>query len=585
MSNAPALALALAALAVGGCTGQTATECSEADKVTVYADSDKDGYGAPGTEKLVCPPTDGEGNPTGAVPRGYSSNDDDCDDFRSEVNPGANEACDGLDNDCDGDADEGLREIVFYLDGDGDGFGDADLTLSIASCGAPVGYVDNPDDCDDGNAAINPDAQEVCDNDVDNDCDGRADDADPEVDLSTGTTFYLDADGDSYGGDSDTQVHCGSPGAAYVLNDDDCNDDDNRVNPSITEVCNRVDDDCDNLIDDSDPDIDPETQSLWYADSDDDGYGDPDNTTLACFQPWFYVDNPDDCDDEQPLLGLPAPWLRDQDGDGFGAGAPSAASCTPPGGDYVLAALGVDCNDSQILINPLGNEICNGVDDDCDALTDDADPSLDELLANHYYRDADNDTFGNPDNEVVGCSPPVGYVADDQDCNDAAAAVNPDAPEVCDGGDNNCNDLIDDQDPLVDLGSAGTWWADFDNDGFGDPSISTVACTAPQFYVDNGLDCDDTDDQQLLLGPWVFDNDDDGVGAGVPSADSCTAPSAGWVPTYYGDDCDNNDPTRFPGNVEICSNGNDEDCDGVDPSCFWLRTRPAADVARELRTW
>lgn len=558
-------AAAIAGLA-SGCGGSD-VECAEADKVTVYADNDKDGYGAPETPKQVCPPTDEDGNPTGEVPRGFSSNDDDCDDLRSEVNPGANEQCDGFDNDCDEESDEGLRTIQFFLDADGDSFGSPDLDLSIASCGAPAGYVDNPDDCDDGNAGINPDAIEVCDNGVDNDCDELADDDDPLLDIATAPIWYFDADGDTYGATALTAQQCLSPGTDYVLNADDCDDADIHVNPSISEVCNHIDDDCDLLIDDSDPDIDPDTQVVWYEDNDADGLGNPDSEKLACFQPWFYVDNTEDCDDDEPLLGHPAPWVRDQDADGFGAGALSANSCTAPGADYVLAALGLDCDDDNPFVNPLGREACDGFDNDCDGLTDDEDDSLDPASADPYYRDADNDGAGDPDIELYACSAPAGYANNDLDCNDNNRFVNPNATETCDGADNDCDLLIDDDDPDVDLGTAGTWYADFDDDGFGDAAVAVDSCGQPQFYVGNDLDCDDNDPDALVFGPWAFDNDGDGVGAGAQSPDSCTAPFADWVPTYYGVDCDNNDPTRFPGNPEICSNGNDEDCSGADLPC------------------
>ncbi|MBD3203209.1 hypothetical protein GF327_02870 [Candidatus Woesearchaeota archaeon] len=98
---------------------------------------------------------------------GYTS-DIDCDDTDPEVNPGASEVCDEIDNDCDGTVDEGVKD-TYYYDGDSDLYGDSGDT--IQSCSSPTGYVTDGTDCDDTDPEVNPGASEVCD-EIDNDCDG-----------------------------------------------------------------------------------------------------------------------------------------------------------------------------------------------------------------------------------------------------------------------------------------------------------------------------------------------------------------------------------------------------------------------------
>ena len=77
--------------------------------------------------------------------------DEDCDDDESMINPAATEVCDGLDNNCDGQIDEGTG-AVFYADEDEDGFGTSSLTK--LACEAPEGYVPNANDCDDASSEI-----------------------------------------------------------------------------------------------------------------------------------------------------------------------------------------------------------------------------------------------------------------------------------------------------------------------------------------------------------------------------------------------------------------------------------------------
>ena len=100
-----------------------------------------------------------------------------------------------------------------------------------------------------------------------------------------------------------------------------------------------------------------------------------------------------------------------------------------------------------------------------------------------WYRDLDNDTYGNPNNTTQAVNQPSGYVSNNTDCNDNNASINPSATEVCDGLDNNCNGLTDE-------GVTSTFYVDNDNDGYGGTS-STQACSAPSGYVSNNLDCND----------------------------------------------------------------------------------------------
>lgn len=111
---------------------------------------------------------------------GYASNVD-CNDADAAINPGADEICDGIDNNCNGDIDE-AGGATWYADTDGDTYGDAGSTT--ISCTTPDGYVADNTDCNDGNDAINPAATEVCDG-VDNNCDGNIDEG---IDLSISIT-------------------------------------------------------------------------------------------------------------------------------------------------------------------------------------------------------------------------------------------------------------------------------------------------------------------------------------------------------------------------------------------------------------
>lgn len=206
------------------CDGQI----DEENILTWYLDADHDTYGNPDVSQVIC-----------AQPEGYVLNNLDCDDTDASVNPDGTEICDdGIDQDCNNVLDDSEDSEVWFADADLDSFGDPDIWLY--SCEEEVeGYVLNDLDCDDSDLDIHPNANEACDDEIDNDCDGEIDtDA---VDVE----WYRDEDGDGYGDENQVLLEC-SPPDGYVGNTGDCEDLLYDVNPEGTEVCNDgVDNDCD----------------------------------------------------------------------------------------------------------------------------------------------------------------------------------------------------------------------------------------------------------------------------------------------------------------------------------------------------
>ncbi len=233
------------------------------------------------------------------------------------------EVCgDNIDNDCNGLTDEpgAVNCTNWYQDNDGDGYGTGAPSTANCLCTNPgAGYSNNGGDCNDYNSSIHPGGVEICDN-IDNNCNGQTDES-----GSKGCTFfYHDLDGDGWGNPNDGACLCKSKATSeWILQGGDCDDTPGtgaKIHPGVDEVCDGVDNNCNGQTDEEGA----IGCQLYYVDQDNDTYGV--TTTGKCL---------------------------------------CAASKTNTAGQPG------DCDDSNGAINPGAQEICDGIDNDCNGKIDD----------------------------------------------------------------------------------------------------------------------------------------------------------------------------------------------------------------------
>ena len=137
-----------------------------------------------------------------------------------------------------------------------------------------------------------------------------------------------------------------------------------------------------------------------------------------------------------------------------------------------------DCDDTDISVNPGATEQCNERDDNCNG-------EVDEDVQTMFYRDTDGDSYGDPDQPVWACMTSDGIVSDDTDCDDTDATIHPTALDEC-------NEIDDDCDGVVDEDGEVPLYVDNDGDGWGQDGSPSSGCPEAGWATVDG-DCDDSD--------------------------------------------------------------------------------------------
>ncbi len=213
------------------------------------------------------------------------------------------------------------------------------------------------------------------------------------------TLRFPDTDGDGYGDNSLGERRCATEG--WVTKGGDCDETDKDRHPGAVERCDGTDNNCDGTIDD-------------------------DSAIEATH------------------------WFTDNDGDGYGAGAPLTYGCE---GTSDAVANDDDCDDTSEISNPDAEEVCDEMDNDCDGEVDEGEVTSGQT----YFWDEDGDGYGDSSITRKMCALEDGWSIEPGDCDESSSSVHPEAIEACDGVDQDCDGIVDNRCQITEDPDAAAW--------------------------------------------------------------------------------------------------------------------------------